>query len=63
MKLAWAGALAAAAAVVSLAAGVQDRAIRITYPPADSIVSGATRIEATITPAALIPQVVSVVFY
>jgi Ca-activated chloride channel family protein len=63
MKLAWASALAAAAAVVSLAAGVQDRAVRITYPPADSIVSGQTRIEATITPPDLVPQVASVVFY
>jgi Ca-activated chloride channel family protein len=63
MKLAWACALAAAAAVVSLAAGVEDRAVRITYPPADSIVSGPTRIEVTITPLDLVPQVSSVVFY
>jgi VWFA-related protein len=63
MKLAWASAFAAAAAVVSLAAGVEDRAVRITYPPADSIVSGPTRIEATITPRDLVPQVASVVFY
>ena len=74
MKLAWAGAVALVVAVVSLGATPdagpppgdgqgQNGAIRITYPPADSIVSGATRIEATITPSDVVPQVASVTFY
>jgi Ca-activated chloride channel family protein len=63
MKLAWASTLAAATAVVSLGAGAQERAVRITYPPADSIVSGPTRLEATITPPDLVPRVASVTFY
>lgn len=61
MKLVSATALAAAAAaVVSVGAGGQERAVRITYPPADAIVTGPTRIEATITPRELVPQVASV---
>ena len=63
MKLAWGSAVAAAAAVVSLNAGAQDRAIRITYPPADSIVTGPTRIEATVTPAETMSKVASIAFY
>jgi Ca-activated chloride channel family protein len=63
MKLACTAALAAIAAVVSLGAGADDRAIRITYPPADSIVTGPTRIEATVTPPGLVPQVASVAFF
>ncbi len=63
MKLAWANAVAVATAVVSLGAGAQDRTIRITYPPADSIVTGPTRLEATITPPDLGRQVTSVTFY
>ncbi len=63
MKLAWANAVAVATAVVSLGAGAPDRAIRITYPPADSIVSGPTRLEATITPLDLVRQITSVTFY
>jgi len=43
MKLAWANALALVTAVVSLSAGAQENSVRITYPPADSIVSGPTR--------------------
>jgi len=63
MKLAWANALALVTAVVSLSAGAQENAVRITYPPADSIVSGPTRIEATISPPSLVPRVASVMIY
>jgi Ca-activated chloride channel homolog len=63
MKRAWASAVAVATAVVLLGAGADDRTIRITYPPADSIVSGPTRLEATITPPDLVRQITSVTFY
>jgi len=63
MKLAWANALALVTAVVSLSAGAQENSVRITYPPADSIVSGPTRIEATISPPSLVPRVASVMIY
>jgi len=63
MKVASAGAFAAAVAVVSLGASPQDRAIHITYPPAGSIVSGPTRIEVTMAPAELGAQLKSMVFY
>jgi Ca-activated chloride channel family protein len=63
MKRAWASAVAVATAVVLLGAGADDRTIRITYPPADSIVSGPTRLEATITPPELVRQITSVTFY
>jgi VWFA-related protein len=62
MKLACALALATAAAAVALGAGPQDRAVRITYPPPDAIVSGPTRLEATVTPPELVSQVVSLTF-
>ena len=63
MKLAWGIAVAAAAAVVSLDAGAQERAVRITYPPADSIVTGPTRIEVAVTPSEIVPKVTSIAFY
>ena len=63
MKFASACAVALAIVVVSLGAGAEDRAIHITYPPADSIVSGPTRLEATITPPDLVRQITSVRFY
>jgi VWFA-related protein len=61
MKLACALAVAVAAAV-SLAAGPQDRAIHITYPPGDAIVSGPTRIEVSFTPPEIASQVTSITF-
>jgi VWFA-related protein len=63
MKLVWANALAVATAVMSLGAGAQEASVRITYPPADSIVTGATRIEVAISPPAVVPRVESVKFY
>jgi Ca-activated chloride channel family protein len=63
MKLLCALALAAAAAVVTSDARTQDRAVQITYPPRDAIVTGPTRLEAKITPPELVAQVTSVAFY
>jgi len=62
MKLACALAFAAAATAVSVGAGQQDPAVRITYPPADAIVSGPTRIEVSFTPSEIVSQVASVRF-
>jgi Ca-activated chloride channel family protein len=60
MKLVFVNVLALIAGVISVAA--QGPAIRITYPPADSIVTGPTRLEATISPPDVVPRVASVTF-
>lgn len=61
MKLAWVNVLAPIAAVASVAA--QGPAVHITYPPADAIISGPTRLEAMISPPDVVPHVASVTFY
>jgi VWFA-related protein len=62
MKL-WLPGSAAIAAVSITVGAAQTPALRITWPPADSIVSGATRLEAVITPLDLIPSVQGVTFF
>jgi len=65
MRLPCALALSAAAAIVLLDAPVgarQERGVRISYPPADAIVSGPTRIEVSFAPAEIVSQVASVMF-
>jgi VWFA-related protein len=62
MTLTWIRALPAIA-LASLTVSAQTGTLKITSPAADSIVSGAIRLEAAVTPDALIPAVQSVTFF
>ena len=62
MTFAWIRTLAAIG-LASLTLSAQTAALKITSPAPDSIVSGAIRLEATVTPDELIPAVQSVTFF
>jgi Ca-activated chloride channel family protein len=62
MTLTWIRALPAIA-LASLTVSAQTGTLKITSPAPDSIVSGAIRLEAAVTPEALIPAVQSVTFF
>ena len=62
MKAVWFGTLVAGAALTLAASARQAPAIRITSPPADGIVAGATRLEAVIEPQDAVSTVQAVTF-